>query len=96
MLTVEEITNIAHNYANRNKKQYYSLQLLFVKKSQFLDGYYDASFKVLNELGHEIEGPLMVAINEQNGDISSMEELIMQHSGDSKVKISNKPIKNYR
>ena len=92
MLTEKEIIDIANNYANSNRTEYYSLQLLLVKKSAFLDGYYDVSFKVMNEMGNEIEGPILVAISEQNGKIFSMEELITQEKYSSKVKISNEPL----
>lgn len=92
MLSKNEIIDIANNYAKLNQTEYYSLQLLYVIKSNFLDGYWDISFKVLDENGCEIDGPLLVAINEENGQISTMEELIMMQRTNHNIKISNKPI----
>ncbi len=92
MLLKNEIIDIANKYAESSQTEYYSLQLLFVDKSKFVDGYWDVCFKVLDEHGHEIDGPLLVAINGENGQIYSMEELIMMQRTNQNVKVSNKPL----
>ena len=93
MLNEREIKQIAIHYANINKTEYYYLELLSVKPSTFLDGYWDAGFTVFTQEGTELEGPLLIAINGETGEINSMEELIMRHGNDSSVKILNQPIK---
>lgn len=93
MLTEREINKIAINYVNINKIDHYYLEFLSVKPSVFLDGYWDASFKVFTQEGHELEGPLLVAIDGETGEISTMEKIIMKYGKDSRVKISNQPIK---
>ncbi len=77
MLTENEIIKIANDYALSSKTNYYSLQLLCVMKSKFLVGYWDVSFKVIDEDGYEIDGPLLVAIDGETGQIRTMEEVIM-------------------
>lgn len=94
MLTEREINEIAINHANISKTDHYYLEFLSVKPSAFLDGYWDASFKVFTQEGTELEGPLLIAIDGETGEINTMEQLIMKHSKDSRVKISNQPIKN--
>lgn len=84
MLTKREITEIAEKYADINKSQYYSLKFISVNPSVFLDGYWDASYKVFNDCGNEMEGPLLIAINGKTGEVFGMEELIMKES--SKIK----------
>lgn len=79
MLTEKEIIDIANNYANLHKSEYFSLQYCFARISQFGDGYWDVTFKVFNENGNEIEGPLLVVINGDTGRISTMEEMILEH-----------------
>ena len=93
MLTEKEIINIANNYAKLNKSEYFSLQYCSAQTSRFLDGYWDVSFKVFNEKGNEIEGPLLMVINEQTGNISTMEEIIMPQKGSKDIKVTNRPIK---
>ena len=95
MLTEREMNKIAINYANINKTEHYYLEFLFVKPSAFLDGYWDISFKVFTQEGHELEGPLLVVIDGETGEISTMEQLIMKYGKDSRVKISNQPIKKH-
>ncbi len=92
MMTEKEIVDISIDYASKNKSQHYSLQYLSARPSKFLDGYWDIVFKVLNEKGNEMEGPLLMVINGETGQISSMEEIIAQNIGNDKIKISNKPI----
>ena len=92
MLTKKEIKEIAGKYADVNKSQYYSLKLISIKPSVFLDGYWDACYKVFNDCGNEIEGPLLIAISGETGQIYSMEELIMNDSENQNVKISNEPV----
>lgn len=92
MLMEKEIIDIANNYAKLGQTKYYSLQLLCVVKSKFIDGYWDISFKVLDEHGYEIDGPLLVAINGEDGQITTMEELIMMQRTNQNVKVSNKSI----
>ena len=93
MLTEREINQIAIHYAKISKTEHYYLEFLCVKPSVFLDGYWDAGFKVFTQEGNELEGPLLVAINGETGEISTMEQLIMKHGTDRDVKISNQPIK---
>ena len=93
MLTEKEITEIAAEYANINKTEHYYLEYLCAKPSVFLDGYWDAGFTVFTYKGNEPKGPLLIAIDGENGEINTMEQLIMKHSRDSRVKISNQPIK---
>ena len=95
MLTEKEITKIATEYANINKTEHYYLEYLCVKPSVFLDGYWDASFTGFTQEGTELEGPLLIAIDGETGEINTMEQLIMKHRKDSRVKISNQPIKTY-
>lgn len=83
---------IAGKYADVNKSQYYSLKLISINSSVFLDGYWDACFKVFNDCGNEIEGPLLIAISGETGQIYSMEELIMNNSENQNVKISNESV----
>ena len=92
MLMENEIVDIANNYAKSNQTKYYTLELLCAAKSKFLDGYWDISFKVLDENGYEIDGPLLVAINGESGQVSTMEELIMTQRTNNNIKISNKPM----
>lgn len=93
MLTKKEITKIAVEYANINKTEHYYLEYLSIGPSVFLDGYWEASFTVFTQEGTELEGPLLIAIDGETGKINSMEQLIMKHSRDKEVKISNRPIK---
>ena len=95
MLTEKEIIKIATEYANTNKTEHYYLEHLCIKPSVFLDGYWDASFTVFTQEGTELEGPLLIAIDGKTGEINTMEQLIMKHSNDSRVKISNRPIKKH-
>ena len=88
----KEIKEIAGKYADVNKSQYYSLKLISIKPSVFLDGYWDACYKVFNDCGNEIEGPLLIAISGETGQIYSMEELIMNDSENQNVKISNETV----
>lgn len=92
MLTKKEIKEIAGKYADVNKSQYYSLKFISINPSVFLDGYWDACYKVFNDFGNEIEGPLLIAISGETGQIYSMEELIMNNSENQNVKISNEPV----
>lgn len=92
MLTKKEIKEIAGKYADVNKSQYYSLKLISISPSVFLDGYWDACYKVFNDCGNEIEGPLLIAISGEAGQICSMEELIMNNRENQNVKISNEPV----
>lgn len=93
MLTEKKIIDIAINYAGINKSEYFSLKFFLAQPSKFLDGYWDVSFKVLNEEGNEIEGPLLIAIDGETGNVYTMEELIMKQKGNSGIKISSEPIK---
>lgn len=95
MFTEKEINKIAINYANISKTEHYYLEFLCVKSSAFLDGYWDAGFKVFTQDGNELEGPLFVVIDGETGEISTMEQLIMKHRTDCMVKISNQPIKKH-
>ena len=54
------------------------IQFLTVNLSSFVEGYWDAGFKVLNAEGHEVDEPLLVAIDGKTGVIYTMEEIIMQ------------------
>lgn len=49
MLTEREINQIAIHYAKISKTEHYYLEFLCVKPSVFLDGYWDAGFKVLRK-----------------------------------------------
>lgn len=93
MLNEREINQIAIHHANISKTELYYLELLSVKPSIFLDGYWDAGFKVFNQDGSEMEGPLLLAIDGETGEISTMEQLIMKLGKDSEAKISNHPLK---
>ncbi|MBR6537598.1 MAG: hypothetical protein IKT67_10400 [Lachnospiraceae bacterium] len=93
MLMRKEIIDIANNYAQKNQTNFYSLQLLFVTKSKFVEGYWDISFKVLDEQGYEIDGPLLLVVDGENGQTYLMEEFVMMQSGKNDIKISNKPIR---
>lgn len=93
MLSEKEIKDIAISYADSYVSPYFSLNFMMIKPSQFLEGYWDASYKVLNEMGNEIDEPLLVAINEKTGTISSMEELIAQNINNDNLRISNAPLK---
>ena len=92
IFTKKEIKEIAGKYADVNKSQYYSLKLISISPSVFLDGYWDACYKVFNDCGNEIEGPLLIAISGEAGQICSMEELIMNNRENQNVKISNEPV----
>ena len=76
MLSEKEIMSIAEDYAKQNKSWSCSYQLLYIQKSQFLDGYYDVKYRVVDQNGREIDGGLFMAINEQSGNIITLEELI--------------------
>ena len=90
--STDRTKEIAGKYADVNKSQYYSLKLISINPSAFLDGYWDACYKVFNDCGNEIEGPLLIAISGETGQIYSMEELIMNDSENQNVKISNEPV----
>lgn len=93
VMNKKDIEAIAYQYEKSVKTEKYSLQLLNIVKSKFLDGYWDVSYKVIGESGNEMDGPLLVVINDDNGKISTMEEIIMQQCENPNVKISNLPLK---
>ena len=76
MLSEKEIMDIANDYADLNKTQYCLYQLVYVRKSLFLDGYYDVCYRVMDKNGREIDAALMVAIDVRSGQVISLEELI--------------------
>lgn len=76
-LTVNEATKIAEEYACIGGSNYMYLELEQVKPSTFLDGYWDVGFKVKNMEGNELDGPLLMAIDDNTGIISSIDEIIM-------------------
>ncbi|MDE7253761.1 MAG: hypothetical protein K2O32_12570 [Acetatifactor sp.] len=85
MLTKKEIIDIANKFAKENQTPFIALQFSFVAKSVYIDGDWDVSFKLLNTEGQEIDGSLLVVINGENGEVNSMEEIIMKH----KINASN-------
>lgn len=76
MLSEEAISKIAYDYARQNQSQYCSYQLVYIRKSLFLDGYYDVKYRVVDQIGREIDASLMVAIDIQSGNVIPLEELI--------------------
>lgn len=76
MLGENEIMDIAKDYAKQSQSGYCFYQLVYVQKSQFLDGYYDVKYRVVDQNGREIDSALLMAIDVQNGDIITLEELI--------------------
>lgn len=76
MLSEEAIRKIAYDYARQNQSQYCSYQLVYIRKSLFLEGYYDVKYRVLDQIGREIDASLMMAIDIQSGNVIPLEELI--------------------
>ena len=76
MLSEKAIREIADDYARQNQSQYCSFQLVYIRKSLFLDGYYDVKYRVVDQIGREIDSALMMAIDIQSGNMIPLEELI--------------------
>ena len=76
MLSEKAIKEIADDYARQNQSQYCTFQLVYIRKSLFLDGYYDAKYRVVDQIGREIDASLMMAIDIQSGKVIPLEELI--------------------
>ena len=76
MLTEKAIREIADDYARQNQSRYCSFQLVYIRKSLFLDGYYDVKYRVVDQFGREIDASLMMEIDIQSGNMISLEELI--------------------
>ena len=76
MLGEKELMDIAEDYAEQHRSWSCSYQLVYIQKSQFLDGYYDVKYRVVDQNGREIDGALFMEIDEQSGNIITLEELI--------------------
>ena len=76
MLSEKDIREIADDFARQNQSQYCSFQLVYIRKSFFLDGYYDVKYRVVDQIGREIDAALMMAIDIQSGNVIPLEELI--------------------
>lgn len=91
-LTENRIKEIALSYANQNHTQHYSLEFQNAHQSIFMDNYWDVSFKVLNAQGVEIDGPLLMAIDDETGKLYTMEEVITININNPDVKIGTDPL----
>ena len=76
MLSEKAIREIADDYARQNQSRYCSFQLVYIRKSLFLDGYYDVKYRVVDQIGREIDSALMMAIDIQSGNMIPLGELI--------------------
>lgn len=77
-LTLSEARKIADRYAMVGGSAYMYLELECVRPSTFLEGYWDVGFKVKDMEGNEVDGPLLMAIDDNTGIISSIDEVIMK------------------
>lgn len=75
-LSINEVKEIAENYAQNVRNNYMYLELEQVRPSTFIDGYWDVGYKVKNYEGNEIDGPLLMAINDSTGKISTIDDII--------------------
>ena len=76
MLSEKAIREIADDYARQSQSGYCSFQLVYIRKSIFLDGFYDVKYRVVDQIGREIDSALMMAIDIQSGNVIPLEELI--------------------
>ena len=76
MLSEEAIRKIADDYARQSQSGYCSFQLVYIRKSLFMDGFYDVKYRVVDQIGREIDASLMMAIDIRSGNMIPLEELI--------------------
>ena len=76
MLSEEAIRKIADDYARQSQSGYCSFQLVYIRKSIFLDGFYDVKYRVVDQIGREIDASLMMAVDIRSGNMIPLEELI--------------------
>ncbi|TXG30691.1 IclR family transcriptional regulator, partial [Listeria monocytogenes] len=61
---------------------YYSLEFISAKPSTFIEGFWDVGFAIKDSEGNELDGPQLLAIDENTSEIKSIEDLIKEKLGD--------------
>lgn len=88
----EKVTAIALAYIEKTKSPYYSLEFLFAKESVVMNKYWDIGFRVLNEDGNEIDGPLLMAVDDETGTVLTMDEVITKNINNPDFKMTTEPL----
>lgn len=75
----ESVKIIAIEYAEKDKTEYYSLESITAKPSVFIEDFWDVG---IDSRGNELDGSQLLAVDDNNGEIKSIEDLIKEKLSD--------------
>lgn len=78
----ESVKIIAIEYAEKDKTEYYSLESITAKPSVFIEDSWDVGFAIKDSKGNELDGSQLLAVDDNNGEIKSIEDLIKEKLSD--------------